>query len=109
MTAMFDLFDSIMPPGLSVSDAMITPRDEAELIGHIDRAGLTPFRFQQWTGKRLTQSFGWNYDFTNGAFEAADPIPDWLLPVQTDHKNEAPPSGDGGTSMGAERIVRGAS
>jgi len=49
----------------------------------IDEAGLSPFRFQQWTGKRLTRSYGWSYDFQTGAFAPADPIPDWLLDVRT--------------------------
>lgn len=44
----------------------------------IDDAELSPFRFQQWTGKRLTHSYGWRYDFETGVFAPADPLPDWL-------------------------------
>lgn len=82
MTFTPDLFGSALPDGLYITSGIVTPDQEAELIRHIDCAGLAPFRFQQWIGKRLTQSFGWSYDFTNGAFDAADPIPSWLLPVR---------------------------
>ena len=82
MIMMPDLFGSPLLPSLAIADAVITPDEEAALIERIDQAGLAPFRFQQWTGKRLTRSFGWSYDFTNGAFDAVDPIPDWLLPVR---------------------------
>ena len=82
VSATLDLFGAPTLLGLSLTDAVVTPDEEAELIRRIDNAGLTPFRFQQWTGKRLTKSFGWSYDFANGAFDAADPMPEWLLDVR---------------------------
>ena len=60
----------------------ITPTEEQALIANLDAADLSPFRFQGWTGKRLTASFGWSYDFDNGKFGPTDAIPDWLLPVR---------------------------
>ena len=45
-------------------------------------SGLSPFRFQGWTGKRLTRSFGWRYDFDDASFTESEPIPDWLLPLR---------------------------
>ena len=65
-------------PGLRQQDDFITPEEEGALIGGIDGTGLTPFLFQQWTGKRLTKSFGWSYDFQTGQFGPAEPIPAWL-------------------------------
>ena len=44
---------------------------------------LTPFRFQGWTGKRLTASFGWRYDFEDASFGPTDPIPAFLGAVRT--------------------------
>lgn len=79
---MEDLFDENALPGLAQADAPITSAQEAQLIAAIDAAGLTPFRFQGWVGKRLTRSFGWSYDFDSGAFVPSDPLPDWLLPVR---------------------------
>ncbi|MBV9841391.1 MAG: alpha-ketoglutarate-dependent dioxygenase AlkB [Sphingomonadaceae bacterium] len=77
-TATADLFDTPHVSGLDYRDTFIGEVEERALIAHIDDAGLSPFRFQQWTGKRLTHSFGWSYDFETGRFAPADPIPAWL-------------------------------
>lgn len=77
-----DLFDAPILPGLDYRDAVVTEAEERTLIARIDEAGLSPFRFQQWTDKRLTHSFGWSYDFATGAFTQAAPIPDWLAPIK---------------------------
>jgi len=80
---MTDLFDSPLVPGLATRPEMISTEEEAFLIAKIDAEGLSPFRFQQWTGKRLTRSFGWSYDFENGRFAPTDPLPDWLESVKS--------------------------
>jgi alkylated DNA repair protein (DNA oxidative demethylase) len=79
---MFDLFDTPALPGLSTRADLIDAADERLLIERIDATGPTPFRFQGWTGKRLTTSFGWSYDFEVGRPKDAPPIPDWLLPFR---------------------------
>lgn len=73
-----DLFGAPILPGLAQASDFITGDEEAALIAHIDAAAPTPFRFQGWTGKRLTRSYGWSYDFETGLFAPTDPIPDWL-------------------------------
>ena len=78
MNAMLDLFDEPVVAGLSMRGDIVSAEEEAALIAQIDDTGLSPFRLQQWTGKRLTQSYGWSYDFSTGVFAPADPIPDWL-------------------------------
>lgn len=55
---MADLFDAPIVSGLTTRPEIISAEEEASLIGKIDAEGLSPFRFQQWTGKRLTRSFG---------------------------------------------------
>lgn len=82
MSSTFDLFDTPVVPGLALQQGALCAKDEAALIGHIDAQALSPFRFQQWTGKRLTRSFGWSYDFETGLFAPTEPIPDWLLPAR---------------------------
>lgn len=78
-----DLFGTApLLPGLAQENDFITPQEERTLIERIDEAGLNPFRYQQWTGKRLTCSFGWSYDFQTGKFAPTDPIPAWLLPIK---------------------------
>jgi alkylated DNA repair dioxygenase AlkB len=52
------------------------------LIASIDASPLSPFRFHQWLGKRLTAMYGWSYDFDDGSFTPAETIPSWLLPLQ---------------------------
>lgn len=82
MNAVLDLFDIPVVPGLNSAADIITPDEEQALIDRIDDVGLSPFKFQQWTGKRLTRSFGWSYDFETGKFAPTDPIPEWLMVVK---------------------------
>ena len=77
-----DLFGTAPLAGLRCQDEFLDPDEERELVTRIDDSGLSPFRFQQWEGKRLTRSFGWNYDFTSGQFARTEEIPDWLKPVR---------------------------
>jgi alkylated DNA repair dioxygenase AlkB len=77
-----DLFDTPILPGLCIRPDFLVPAEEAALIAAIDDVDLTPFRFQQWTGKRLTHSFGWQYDFQSGELGRGEPMPDWLLPIR---------------------------
>ncbi|WP_341896691.1 alpha-ketoglutarate-dependent dioxygenase AlkB [Sphingobium sp. YR657] len=77
-----DLFAPPLLPGLGYGPDLVSAEKEARLIDRINRAPLTPFRFQQWTGKRLTCSYGWSYDFEHGRFGPTDPLPDWLVPLR---------------------------
>ncbi|MEH3041320.1 MAG: alpha-ketoglutarate-dependent dioxygenase AlkB [Sphingomonas paucimobilis] len=79
---MLNLFDVPLLPGLSTRANLITADEERMLIDRIDATDLEPFRFQGWTGKRLTTSFGWSYDFEVGRPKDAPPMPDWLLPIR---------------------------
>jgi alkylated DNA repair protein (DNA oxidative demethylase) len=70
------------PAGFSYHEDFLPPAEETVLIAAIDTVELSPFRFQGWTGKRLTASFGWHYDFDRAAFGPTLPIPEFLLPVR---------------------------
>ena len=76
------LFEAPLVPGLEYREELIGSEEEAELIRAIEGVELSPFRFQGWTGKRQTRTFGWRYDFDDRSFLAADPLPDWLLPLR---------------------------
>ena len=77
-----DLFDTPVLPGLATRADLIDAAEERMLIDRIDATELTPFRFQGWTGKRLTTSFGWSYDFEAGRPAEAPTLPDWLRPFR---------------------------
>lgn len=79
---MADLFDAPVITGLAMASDFLAVDEERALIAAIDRHDMTPFRFQQWTGKRLTCSFGWSYDFQSGRLGRSRPLPDWLRPIR---------------------------
>lgn len=79
---MRDLFPEPPVPGLKYHEELIGPGEEAALIAAIESLELAPFRFQGWTGHRLTRSFGWHYDFDERRFAETEPIPDWLDPLR---------------------------
>lgn len=79
---MLDLFDAPVLPGLASRPELVDEAEERALVAAIDATDLTPFRFQGWTGRRLTSSFGFSYDFETQRAARADPIPDWLMPIR---------------------------
>ena len=82
MSSQPDLFAAPVLDGLTYSDSLIDPAQEAALIAAIGALELEPFRFQGWTGKRLTTSFGWQYDFDHARVAAAVPMPGWLAELR---------------------------
>lgn len=92
--AQFDLFGTPILPGFHYGETIVTADEERALIASIDSAGLSPFRFQGWFGKRLTASFGWRHDFDTARFDPTEPIPDWLLPLRIKAANFAGLSAD---------------
>jgi alkylated DNA repair dioxygenase AlkB len=82
MSLAADLFDAPLLPGLSQADDIVSPDEEQALVAAIDATTLSPFRFHQWEGKRLTASYGWHYDFDGGCLTPSEPIPDWLSPLR---------------------------
>jgi alkylated DNA repair dioxygenase AlkB len=79
--AQVDLFGAPLLSGLSSAADFLSATEETALIARIEAAELTPFRFQQWEGKRLTRSYGWHYDFEASAFSRTEPLPKWLRPI----------------------------
>ena len=82
MHAQSDLFERPRLFGLVQADDIVEADEEQALIASIDAVELSPFRFHGWFGKRLTASFGWNYDFDTARFAPTEPIPAWLLPLR---------------------------
>jgi alkylated DNA repair dioxygenase AlkB len=82
VTGTLDLFDAPVLPGLAMTNDFVTRTEEQTLIAAIDATALSPFRFHGWTGRRLTISYGWSYDFDTGRLQRGDRLPDWLLPFR---------------------------
>ncbi len=77
-----DLFGNSTPGGLFYVPDLVAKGEEADLIARLNQEPLTPFRFQNWTGKRQTISYGWHYDFESGRFAPTLPMPSWLEPLR---------------------------
>lgn len=76
------LFPEPLIPGLAHREDIIDGVEEDALLDRLQGLDLSPFRFHGWIGNRKTLSFGWRYDFEDGSFEQAEPIPDWLRPLR---------------------------
>ena len=72
-----------VPAGFVYREGFISEAEEHELIGNIQKLQLTPFKYYQFTGKRRTVSFGWEYEFGKSDITTAPDIPAFLLPVRT--------------------------
>lgn len=65
-------------PGLFLIEDLVDEAAQIRLITDIEETSLPPFRFQQWTGRRETASYGLHYDFTASTLSEAEAFPPWL-------------------------------
>jgi alkylated DNA repair dioxygenase AlkB len=72
-----------VPDGFLYRENFISEAQEHELIQEIQRVHLEPFRYYQFTGKRRTASFGWQYEFGASEVTAAAELPPFLLSLRT--------------------------
>ena len=79
------LFDvpAQVPDGFIYRQNFISEAEEQELMGEIQKVSLEPFKYYQFTGKRRTASFGWQYEFGASEITAAPEMPPFLLPLRT--------------------------
>jgi alkylated DNA repair dioxygenase AlkB len=71
-----------LPCGAQYASDVITPAEEATLADAMAALQFRPFEFQGFVGNRRVISFGWRYAFDGSGLHAAEPIPDFLLPVR---------------------------
>ncbi|HYY24248.1 MAG TPA: alpha-ketoglutarate-dependent dioxygenase AlkB [Candidatus Udaeobacter sp.] len=79
---LFEVSASV-PDGFVYHQNFISEAEERELIREIQELHLTPFKYYQFTGKRQTASFGWQYEFGKSEITKAPDIPAFLLPLRT--------------------------
>jgi alkylated DNA repair dioxygenase AlkB len=72
-----------VPDGFIYHQNFISEAEEHEFIREIQKLHLTPFKYYQFTGKRRTASFGWQYEFGKSEITTAPDMPAFLLPVRT--------------------------
>jgi alkylated DNA repair dioxygenase AlkB len=84
MADQLDIFGSSIgfPQGFKYEPELISRADESRLVEHLRGLPFRDFEFQGYAGKRRVISFGWKYDFGDESLRAAEPIPDFLLPVR---------------------------
>lgn len=71
-----------VPEGFSYKRNFVSEPEEQELIKEIQELSLVAFKYYQFTGKRRTASFGWQYEFGRHEVTRAAEIPAFLLPLR---------------------------
>ena len=71
-----------LPEGISYKRNFVSETEEQELIKEIQELSLVAFKYYQFTGKRRTASFGWQYEFGRNEVIRAPEIPEFLLPLR---------------------------
>ena len=71
-----------LPEGLEYRPELVNPGEEAALAERLATLPFQAFEFQGFLGKRRTVSFGWRYVFDGSGLKAAEPMPEWLLPLR---------------------------
>jgi alkylated DNA repair dioxygenase AlkB len=79
---LFDVSPKV-PDGFIYHPNFLSEAEEQELLRKIQQTHLTPFKYYQFTGKRRTASFGWQYEFGQTEITIAPDIPGFLLPIRT--------------------------
>jgi len=79
-----DLFENParVPDGFLYRENFLSETEERELIQKIQGVELSAFRYYQFTGKRRTVSFGWQYEFGRSAIATSPEMPEFLLPLR---------------------------
>jgi len=79
---LFEPAAPVLPEGLRYCEEFLGRDDEAALIAVIAALPLTEAQYKGYTARRRVVSYGSQYDFDDQRLRAAEPIPDWLLPLR---------------------------
>ncbi|MBZ9799005.1 alpha-ketoglutarate-dependent dioxygenase AlkB [Mesorhizobium sp. ES1-4] len=81
----YDLFDTAqddLPEGFAYQPGLITPKEEIELVQHLEGLPFKAFDFHGHQANRRVVGFGLRYDYDRREVVEAPPIPDFLLPLR---------------------------
>src|SRR6478672_4707053 len=71
-----------LPEGFFYRPNFISETEEQELINEIRGLSLVSFKYYQFTGKRRTVSFGWQYEFGRDEITRASDMPEFLMQLR---------------------------
>ena len=79
-----ELFESAqrLPEGFRYEREFVSAEEVASLISAIAALPLAEARYKEYTAKRRTASYGYEYDFGRNALDTAPGLPDFLLPLR---------------------------
>ena len=79
-----DLFEVRVqvPPGFIYRPNFLASEEERQLVAEIQQIALTPFKYYEFTGRRRTVSFGWEYEFGKNQVTRAPEPPPFLIPIR---------------------------
>jgi alkylated DNA repair dioxygenase AlkB len=81
----FDLFGAPatgLPDGLRYAEAVVSADEATRLVEAFADLPFHAFDFHGFKGNRRIVSYGGRYDFSASRLEAAEPVPDFLLPAR---------------------------
>ena len=71
-----------LPEGFAYRENLISEAEEQALLKRFGALRLEPYEFRGYFAKRRVVSFGWHYQWSGRKLQAADPIPEFLLPLR---------------------------
>jgi len=78
-----DLFAGApLPEGMAYQPGFVGEAEAEAMLAQLAGLPFQPFQFRGYEGRRRVVSFGWRYDFNGPGLTAAEPMPDWLLPLR---------------------------
>jgi len=72
-----------LPAGLVYVAELLAPEEERMALAAIDDVAFDEIRMHGVVAKRTAKHYGLDYDYERrGVIEAAEPVPDWILPIR---------------------------
>jgi alkylated DNA repair dioxygenase AlkB len=71
-----------LPEGFAYRAELVSPDEEAELLGHFRELDFREYEFHGYLGKRRVVSFGLHYDSNMSAVRSTAEIPEFLLSLR---------------------------